>query len=161
MCIGPPAGGGGFKDPKGINPMKIILKLNQSISSFPLRRALYLLALLLVWDFALMAEENGACMLQGFVTDPGGGAVPGVRILLEKQAEQGQRRGSEKRADKSRITDGEGFYCFSEIDAGVYRMRATAEGFGEKKFASVAVVAGAKKHLETIEDARAWVASLP
>ena len=109
-----------------------------------------MLVLLLIWDLALIAGENDACLLQGVVTDPSGGVVPEVRILLEKQKRPRQRRrgGIGKLTEQFALTDEKGFYCFSDIDAGEYRMSATAEGFEEKQFASVTVSEGEKKVID-------------
>ena len=132
--------------------MKIIFKSTQWISFFSLRASVCLLVFLLVWDFALMAEDNDVCVLQGIVTDPSGAVVPGVRISLQKQ--QGprwrKRGGMRKPAEKLMMTDEKGFYCFSGIDAGVYRIRVTAEGFEEKQLEYAAVSEGETRVIDIV-----------
>jgi outer membrane receptor for ferrienterochelin and colicins len=132
--------------------MKIILKLNQCIFYFSLKVSVCLFSLLLVWDFPLIAGNNDTCLLQGIVTDPSGGVVPGARILLEKQKRRQRRHrgGIGKPTEKLALTDEKGFYCISDLDAGEYQMSVRAKGFEEKQLESVAVSESEKKVINIV-----------
>jgi outer membrane receptor for ferrienterochelin and colicins len=114
------------------------------------------IALLLVLSFIvvcpLKAEDDGACMLQGTVRDPGGLLVPGARVLLEPAVEGPKRwRGGRGRpAEEWVLTDEKGSYCFSDIDPGVYAIRVTAEGFEEKRLTSIMVGTGEKNVIDIV-----------
>jgi hypothetical protein len=58
--------------------------------------------------------------LTGVVSDPSGGAVPGVAVKLENVAT------SEKRET---VTGGEGRFTFSQLLPGAYELQAEATGF--------------------------------
>jgi len=114
-----------------------------------------LVVFLLINDSCLEAQGNGTCVLEGTVKDPDGGVVPGARILLEPESapERQQRRrirGGSRQTPAGDLvfTDGGGFYCFSDIDPGLYHVRVTAAGFNEKQFASVMVRADEKNVID-------------
>jgi outer membrane receptor for ferrienterochelin and colicins len=111
-----------------------------------------LLVLLFIIVFPLKADDNGACMLQGTVRDPGGLVVPGARILLEFDAARPKqwRGGRGRPADGWVLTDEKGSYCFSDIDPGVYIMRVVAEGFEEKRLTSIAARTGEKNVIDFV-----------
>jgi len=127
--------------------MKIILKLTRCISFVSLKAPVCLFVLMLVWDFPLIADDSDTCLLQGVVTDPSGGVVPGARILLQKpkRRQRRHRGGIGKSTEKLTLTDEKGFYCISDMDAGEYRMSVTAKGFEEKQLESVAVSESERK----------------
>lgn len=138
--------------------MKTMRTLARNITILLVRGFACLLVLLLVNDFCLKAEDNETCVLQGIVKDPDGRVVPGARILLEPelapdrpQRLRRRRRGDRQTpADNLVFTDGRGFYCFSNIDPGVYRIRVTAAGFEEKHFTFVMVKAGEKNVIDVV-----------
>ena len=136
--------------------MKTLLTLARNIAIFLVKGFACLLFFLLVSVFCLKAEDNGTCVLQGIVKDPVGGVVPGVRILLEaelvpERAQPRHRRGGMQTSAQNLVfTDGRGFYCFSDIDPGVYQMRVTAAGFEEKQLTSVIVRTGEKNVIEVV-----------
>jgi outer membrane receptor for ferrienterochelin and colicins len=139
-----------------IKSMKTMRALARNTTIFLVRGFTCLLVLLLVNDFCLKAEDNGTCVLQGIVKDPAGAVVPRARIFLEPELAPGRaqprrwRGGRQTPADNLVFTDGGGFYCFPDIDPGVYQMRVTAAGFEEKQLTSVMVRAGEKNVMDVV-----------
>jgi hypothetical protein len=112
----------------------------------------YLLVLFPVRGFSFQVKDNETCVLQGSVEDPSGRVVPGARISLEPVPVEPRRwrGGRGAPADRWVFTDERGFYCFSDIAPGLYRMRVTATGFEQKTFTSVIVKAGEKNVIDVV-----------
>jgi outer membrane receptor for ferrienterochelin and colicins len=115
-----------------------------------LRRSIYWLVLLLFINVPLWAEDKDACILQGKVTDPSGAVVQGAEVSLEAGGRHRRRRRKIRhgRPDTMILTDKEGRYCFSNVEAGEYRLTVTAQGFEEMQFPSVILGAGDKKVID-------------
>jgi hypothetical protein len=73
-----------------------------------------------------------AASLAGTVTDTTGAVIPNATVTLTNPA-----NGTQKVA----TANGNGYYNFSELGPGTYSVKATAKGFKEQDFASIAVTA--------------------
>ncbi len=75
---------------------------------------------LLVWLVAAAAAAQSTSTLQGTVSDPGGGILPGVTVTLVSAATGLQR---------VVVTNEVGVYVFNFLPAGAYRVTAELQGF--------------------------------
>jgi hypothetical protein len=94
-----------------------------------IRRAL-VFALLVVLQLSsqTFAQTATTSTITGLVTDAQGAAVAGATATLKDKA-----TGQEKTA----VTDSEGKYSFSNLNAGNYDLTIAAQGFGAKTFADI------------------------
>ncbi|HZB46943.1 MAG TPA: carboxypeptidase regulatory-like domain-containing protein, partial [Pyrinomonadaceae bacterium] len=86
------------------------------------------LLLLLCLASQTLAQTATTATITGLVTDAQGAAVAGASATLTDKA-TGQER--------TVVTDAEGKYAFSNLNAGTYDLKITATGFGPKTFADI------------------------
>jgi Carboxypeptidase regulatory-like domain/TonB-dependent Receptor Plug Domain len=98
---------------------------------------LFAVSILLFGTLPLMAQEQTAS-LEGVVTDPQGGAVPGVTV--EAVGAGGQRYSAQ--------TDGSGRYRFPAVPPGVYTITATLTGMQTATAKNVQVALGTSKKVD-------------
>src|SRR5687768_15294243 len=65
------------------------------------------------------AQGGATASISGSVTDSGGGAVPGVSVIVKNQSG----------ATFETVTNGEGYFTVPAVDAGTYTVTATLSGF--------------------------------
>jgi len=100
-----------------------------------MKRLLGVLALLVSFAvpncFGQAAAVNG--QIEGTVTDPSGAVVAGAPVSLENTA-TGFKRDTQ--------TDASGFYRFTVLPLGTYRLKVAASGFAEETRSGIVVEAG-------------------
>jgi hypothetical protein len=99
--------------------------------------ALLFIPLLLLIAPALHAQFGGS--LNGTVTDQSGAVIPGATVVLTNPATQ---------AAKTTTTNATGFYTFTELAPGNYKVKVTANGFEEEDFSDVAITAEQARGLD-------------
>ena len=83
------------------------------------------------------AAVNG--QIEGTVTDPSGAVVPGATVSVEN-VNTGLRRELK--------TDNSGFYRFTVLPLGTYRLKVTASGFAEETHSGIVVEAGSTRTVD-------------
>src|SRR5215471_16503040 len=81
--------------------------------------------------FGQASAING--QIEGTVTDPSGAVVPGVTVIIENVNTGLQRELK---------TDNSGFYRFTVLPLGTYRLKVIASGFAEETHSGIVVEAG-------------------
>lgn len=97
-------------------------------------KAITCLMLALVCGISAMAQESGGATINGTVTDPTGGIIPGAKVTVTQAATKARR---------STQTSSAGLYSVSALPAGDYDVAIEAAGFKQAKFAGVPVSVGA------------------
>jgi hypothetical protein len=87
-------------------------------------------ALLMLCVPPLAAQSAGTGALAGTVTDPSGGAIPGVTVTLTS---------IDTNQTRTAITGTDGIYKFSLLPPGSYRVRFSANGFKTAEATSVTI----------------------
>lgn len=91
-------------------------------------RVLLSLTLLSLMSLPLRAQLSAS--LQGLITDPSGGVVPGAHVKLVNTGTQ---------ATQETTTNDQGFYRFNQLPAGAYNVTINANGFQSSTLSSVQV----------------------
>ena len=90
------------------------------------KRSVYFLSLwILVAAFftgAAVAQNTGAGTINGTVTDPAGGAVPGAAVVV---------RNTNTGNERALVTNGDGIYVAPFMQPGMYEITASKAGFGK------------------------------
>ncbi len=95
-------------------------------------------ALIVVWAASAQTSPVSAA-LEGYVTDPTGGRIPGVSVIARDVATHQSRALS---------TNAEGFFRFAELQAGIYEVTITNSGFAAYHHAGVALPLGSTIRLD-------------
>src|SRR5215831_7243843 len=84
-------------------------------------RAVWLLVLtVLIAGVASAARAQSTGTLRGTITDPQGGATPGVTVVVRNQATG---------VERTTVTDASGAYEAASLQPGAYRVEAQLQGF--------------------------------
>ncbi len=105
---------------------------------FMTRRLAPLLVLSLL--AAPLAAQRFTASIRGNVTDPNGGALPGVTVNLE---------GTETGLNRTVFTNDSGIYTFADLPVGVYEITFTLDGFKSS------VVSGVELHVADVREVSA------
>jgi hypothetical protein len=101
-------------------------------------RLVTIIVAVLAVSFGHASAQTSNATLQGTVTDPGGGVIPGVTVRLESPS-TGLRRDS--------VTNVAGVYVFNFLPAGSYVITADLSGFKSVKHDDVALEIGQTREL--------------
>jgi hypothetical protein len=82
---------------------------------------------------AARAQQSASATLSGSVADPQGSVVAGATVEATQKATG---------LTRSATTNGEGAFAIPALPVGVYDVRITAGGFGEKRYESVELLVG-------------------
>src|SRR5579884_4000327 len=93
-------------------------------------RGLYLLGALFIAALPAFAQLNAS--LQGVVSDPSGGVIPGAHVKLLNNGTQ---------ATQETTANDQGFYRFNQLPAGTYTVTIDAQGFQASTITNVQVAA--------------------
>ncbi|HKO59640.1 MAG TPA: carboxypeptidase-like regulatory domain-containing protein, partial [Pyrinomonadaceae bacterium] len=85
-----------------------------------------LLSLLL--SFQAFAQTATTSSISGLVTDPEGGVIPNATVTLKDKTTQ---------LERTATTNDEGRYVFANIDAGIYELTVSANGFKKANIAEI------------------------
>ncbi len=98
-------------------------------------------SLLLLLGCAVAANAQFKASVQGSVTDPAGGVVPGASVtLISKETSKAQ----------TVTTSDEGFYRFDQLAPGAYTLSAEKTGFKKQMLENVAVEAEAVQGIDLV-----------
>jgi hypothetical protein len=95
--------------------------------------------LALVTPIAESIAQTSNATLQGTITDPGGGVLPGVVVKLQSPATGLQREA---------VTNGSGLYVFNFLPAGVYEISAELSGFKAVRQDNIQLEIGQNRSLD-------------
>ena len=98
----------------------------------------YFIALFVVWAASAQTSSVSAA-LEGYVTDPTGGRIPGASVIARDIATHQSRELS---------TNAEGLFRFAELPAGTYEVTVTESGFAAYHHAGVALPLGSTIRLD-------------
>src|SRR5262245_45611606 len=84
------------------------------------RAAWFLVLTVLIAGMASVARAQSTGTLRGTITDPQGGATPGVTVVVRNQATG---------VERTTVTDASGAYEAASLQPGTYRVEAQLQGF--------------------------------
>lgn len=88
---------------------------------------------LIITMFAVDGAAQTVASINGTVLDAQGAALPGATLVLSNVATEQTRQG---------VTSSEGYFSFTELPAGTYRLKVSASGFKELTLDSLIVNVG-------------------
>jgi Carboxypeptidase regulatory-like domain len=118
-----------------------------SVKATRLALVLVALALVFAWPGSSYAQRMTA-ELNGAVVDESGASVPGADVTLTSEASGGVRRS---------VTNANGFFAFSAVPAGVYKLLVSLQGFNSYEVTGLSLNAGDSR---TLREMRLKVAAL-
>jgi hypothetical protein len=93
-------------------------------------RVFHLVSVALLTAFSVFGQLNAS--LQGVITDPTGGLIPGAQVQLKNNGTN---------ATMTTTTNDQGFYRFNQLPAGTYTLTVSAPNFQTNNVTNVAVAA--------------------
>lgn len=104
------------------------------------RLATLLLALLLAWPVAALAQSNATDgALDGFVKDPSGASVPGAQVIALHTVTNQVREAT---------TNQDGYFRFPLLQVGDYQLLVSAAGFADYQQTGIRLSVGAQARVE-------------
>src|ERR1044072_7338308 len=82
----------------------------------------------LVLSLQAFAQTATTSSISGLVTDPEGGVIPNATVTLKDRSTQ---------LERTATTNDEGRYVFANIDAGIYELTVSANGFKKANVAEL------------------------
>ena len=85
------------------------------------RIAICVLAVSMLGTAPYVLSQSNNASIDGEITDPTGGVVPGAKVVLESK---------DTRESSTLVSDPEGLYSFRNVVPGTYQLKVSAQGFG-------------------------------